>query len=67
MESADSGAVTAVLLGIISEKTGYETDELDLDFELEADLGIDTVKQAEIFGEVREHFGIQQDEKFPVE
>ena len=62
--SADAGAVTDVLLGIISEKTGYETDELDLDFELEADLGIDTVKQAEIFGEVREHFGIQQDENF---
>ena len=49
----DSG----INLGIISEKTGYDTDELEPDFELEADLGIDTVKQAEIFGEVREHFG----------
>ena len=35
------------LLGVISEKTGYDLDDLEADMELEADLGIDTVKQAE--------------------
>ncbi|MAY80765.1 MAG: hypothetical protein CL930_08260, partial [Deltaproteobacteria bacterium] len=52
------------LLSVISEKTGYSVDELDPEFELEADLGIDTVKQAEIFGQVREQYGLAPDENF---
>src|SRR6185436_16733165 len=47
-----------VLVELISQKTGYSVDELDPTYELEADLGIDTVKQAEIFSEVRERFSI---------
>ncbi len=58
------GDVLAHLLGVISEKTGYELDELDPTYELEADLGIDTVKQAEIFAEVRDQFGIERDDSF---
>jgi len=30
---------------------------LDMDLELEADLGVDTVKQAEVFAAVREAYG----------
>ncbi len=52
------------LLAVISDKTGYERDELELDYELEADLGVDTVKQAEIFASVRETYGIERDEDF---
>ena len=36
------------MLAIVAEKTGYPSDMLDLDLDLEADLGVDTVKQAEI-------------------
>jgi malonyl CoA-acyl carrier protein transacylase len=43
---------------IISEMTGYGEDMLDSNLDLEADLGIDTVKQVEIFGKLCEHFGI---------
>jgi NAD(P)-dependent dehydrogenase (short-subunit alcohol dehydrogenase family) len=35
---------------------------LDLDLDLEADLGIDTVKQAETFAAIRERYGIERDE-----
>ena len=42
----------------MAEKTGYDVEELEPDFELEADLGIDTVKQAEIFSDLREQFAI---------
>ena len=35
---------------------------LDADLDLEADLGIDTVKQAEIFAAIREAYGIERDE-----
>ncbi|MFH1112944.1 MAG: SDR family NAD(P)-dependent oxidoreductase [Pseudomonadota bacterium] len=46
------------ILALLSDKTGYPADMLDLDLDLEADLGIDTVKQAEFIAEVREIFGI---------
>ena len=41
------------VLAIVAEKTGYPPDMLDLDLDLEADLGVDTVKQAEIFAAIR--------------
>ena len=47
---------------IVAEKTGYPTDMLDLDLDLEADLGVDTVKQAEMFAEVRAAYNIPRDE-----
>ena len=59
-----SAEVLEMLLRVVGEKTGYEREDLDLDYELEADLGIDTVKQAEIFSEVRDHFGVQRDDSF---
>ena len=49
------------VLAIVAEKTGYPIDMLALDLDLEADLGIDTVKQAEMFAAVRETFGIPRD------
>ena len=50
--------LAARVLGIVAEKTGYPTDMLALDLDLEADLGIDTVKQAEVFAEIRTTFGL---------
>ncbi len=50
------------MLAIVAEKTGYPQDMLDLDLDLEADLGIDTVKQAETFAAVRETFAIPMQE-----
>ena len=43
--------------GIIATQTGYTTDMLEDDLDLEADLGIDTVKQVEIFGALASQFG----------
>ena len=51
------------ILALVAEKTGYPADMLDLDLDLEADLGIDTVKQAEIFAAIRGSYGIQRDDK----
>ena len=50
------------VLSLVSEKTGYPTDMLDLDLDLEADLGVDTVKQAEVFASIRELYNIPRDE-----
>ena len=50
--------VTEKVLDVVAAKTGYPKDMLELDLDLEADLGIDTVKQAETFATVRETFNI---------
>ncbi|PYG85774.1 malonyl CoA-acyl carrier protein transacylase [Ruminiclostridium sufflavum DSM 19573] len=50
------------ILDIFSEVTKYPKEMLDLDMEMEADLGIDTVKQATIFSMVWERFGIEREE-----
>src|SRR6266536_3008673 len=58
--SADS--MVDAVVSIVSEMTGYPPELLDLDLDLEADLGVDTVKQAEVFAAVRERYGVQRDE-----
>ena len=50
------------MLEIVAEKTGYPKDMLDLDLDLEADLGVDTVKQAEMFAAVRAAYNIPREE-----
>jgi acyl transferase domain-containing protein/NAD(P)-dependent dehydrogenase (short-subunit alcohol dehydrogenase family)/acyl carrier protein len=49
------------VLDLVAEKTGYPLEMLDLDLDLEADLGVDTVKQAELFASIRESYNIQRD------
>ena len=50
------------VLKLVSEKTGYPQDMLALDLDLEADLGVDTVKQAEVMATIREVYGIKRDD-----
>ncbi len=58
----DDDAVKDRILALMVEKTGYPQDMLDLDLDLEADLGVDTVKQAEMFAAIREIYSIPRDE-----
>jgi NAD(P)-dependent dehydrogenase (short-subunit alcohol dehydrogenase family)/malonyl CoA-acyl carrier protein transacylase len=44
------------LLAIVSDKTGYPVDMLKLDMDLEADLGIDSIKRVEILGAMQATF-----------
>jgi acyl transferase domain-containing protein/acyl carrier protein len=43
-------ALTESMLQVVSEKTGYPVEMLELDMEMEADLGIDSIKRVEILG-----------------
>jgi acyl transferase domain-containing protein/acyl carrier protein/NAD(P)-dependent dehydrogenase (short-subunit alcohol dehydrogenase family) len=61
-EVQDSDPVKETVLEIIAEKTGYPPDMLDIDLDLEADLGIDTVKQAEMFAAIRTAYDIPREE-----
>ena len=60
---AAGDAVEQCVLAIVAEKTGYPPDMLALDLDLEADLGVDTVKQAETFAAVRQAYGIAREDK----
>jgi acyl transferase domain-containing protein/NAD(P)-dependent dehydrogenase (short-subunit alcohol dehydrogenase family)/acyl carrier protein len=60
--AAATDPVTEQVLAIVSKITGYPTDMLDPELDLEADLGIDTVKQAETFAAIREQYDIPRDE-----
>jgi malonyl CoA-acyl carrier protein transacylase len=61
-QPAGTEGVRATVLQIIADKTGYPPEMLDLDLDLEADLGIDTVKQAEMFAAIRERYDIPRDD-----
>ncbi|MGW4563783.1 SDR family NAD(P)-dependent oxidoreductase, partial [Streptomyces sp. NPDC004561] len=56
---AESGPdVARAVLEIISERTGYPVDMIEPDLDLEADLSIDSIKRAEIAGELAKRLGI---------
>ena len=57
-KALDEASVTKEVVSMVAEKTGYPEDMLDLDLDMEADLGIDTVKQAEMFAAMRDRYGI---------
>jgi len=46
--SGDSAALEATLLEVVAELTGYPQEMLELEMDLEADLGIDSIKRVEI-------------------
>ena len=47
-------AVAGRLVEIVRDRTGYPAEMLKLDLDLEADLGIDSIKRVEILGTLRE-------------
>jgi 3-oxoacyl-(acyl-carrier-protein) synthase/acyl carrier protein len=51
-------AVSERVLDAVAAITGYQRSMLDLDMELEADLGIDTVKQATVLATLAEELGV---------
>ncbi len=53
-ETPDRATITAKLLEIVRDRTGYPTESLDLDLDIEADLGIDSIKRVEILGKLRD-------------
>ncbi|MCB9339986.1 MAG: acyltransferase domain-containing protein [Lewinellaceae bacterium] len=48
--------LTAMLLEVVSEKTGYPAEMLELSMDMEADLGIDSIKRVEIFGALTQRY-----------
>ncbi|MFM7149365.1 MAG: SDR family NAD(P)-dependent oxidoreductase, partial [Gemmataceae bacterium] len=53
----DRAWITNQLQDLISKRTGYPRDMLSLDIDLEADLGIDSIKRVEILAEMAQALG----------
>ncbi|WP_311923381.1 SDR family NAD(P)-dependent oxidoreductase [Nocardia uniformis] len=52
----DAEAVRAALVEVVADKTGYPTDLIDPTMDLEADLGVDSIKRVQVLGIVQERF-----------
>jgi acyl carrier protein len=53
--------ITRLLLSLVSEKTGYPEEMLDMNANMEADLGIDSIKRVEILGALTRQMGLTDD------
>ncbi|MEE4194466.1 MAG: beta-ketoacyl synthase N-terminal-like domain-containing protein [Anaerolineae bacterium] len=50
----NSSGIDQLLLRVVSEKTGYPEETLELGMSMEADLGIDSIKRVEILGAMQD-------------
>ena len=55
--------IAVKMIGIISERTGYPTDMLNENVDLEAELGIDSIKRMEILDKVLKELPTDHEEK----
>ena len=53
-KSESSDKITDILLAVVSEKTGYPVEMLEMEMGLESDLGIDSIKRVEILSALQE-------------
>ncbi|MFO0845677.1 MAG: phosphopantetheine-binding protein [Gemmataceae bacterium] len=63
--ATDRAWITAQLQDLISKRTGYPKDMLGLDIDLEADLGIDSIKRVEILAEMAQALGATEESGMP--
>ncbi|MCG8476579.1 MAG: SDR family NAD(P)-dependent oxidoreductase, partial [Cytophagales bacterium] len=54
ISSVSNAEIEASLMEVIAEKTGYPSEMLEMGMDMEADLGIDSIKRVEIFGAMTE-------------
>ncbi|MDR1485708.1 MAG: phosphopantetheine-binding protein [Planctomycetaceae bacterium] len=55
----DADEVESFLINFVIDQTGYPPEVVDLDVDLESDLGIDSIKKAQLFGEIGQYFNIK--------
>ena len=60
--SAVAAELEAFLVGFVVEQTGYPAEIVELDADLEADLGIDSIRKAQLFGEVGQRYGLKAED-----
>ncbi|RBP83032.1 polyketide-type polyunsaturated fatty acid synthase PfaA [Shewanella putrefaciens] len=54
MNGLSAEKVQQTMMAVVADKTGYPTEMLELSMDMEADLGIDSIKRVEILGTVQD-------------
>ncbi|PWF65138.1 beta-ketoacyl synthase [Shewanella sp. BC20] len=49
-----NGEIERTMMAVVADKTGYPVEMLELSMDMEADLGIDSIKRVEILGTVQD-------------
>jgi acyl transferase domain-containing protein/NAD(P)H-dependent flavin oxidoreductase YrpB (nitropropane dioxygenase family)/NAD(P)-dependent dehydrogenase (short-subunit alcohol dehydrogenase family)/acyl carrier protein len=62
-KSINKGDLAVKMIAIISERTGYPSDMLNEDIDLEAELGIDSIKRMEILDKVLKELSADHETK----
>ncbi|MFD9664799.1 beta-ketoacyl synthase N-terminal-like domain-containing protein, partial [Rhodococcus sp. NPDC059968] len=52
----DAAALRTALQEVVADKTGYPVEMVDPSMDLEADLGVDSIKRVQVLGAVQERF-----------
>jgi acyl transferase domain-containing protein len=60
--ASSSAELETFLVDFVVEQTGYPREIVELDADLEADLGIDSIRKAQLFGEIGQKYGLTADE-----
>lgn len=58
----DAAEIEAFLIDFVVEQTGYPREIVELGADLEADLGIDSIRKAQLFGEIGQKYGLTADD-----
>ncbi|GAA3463423.1 SDR family NAD(P)-dependent oxidoreductase [Saccharothrix longispora] len=59
IEDVDPDELRETLLRVVADKTGYHVDMLEPDLDLQTDLGIDSLKRAEILSELWKRYPVR--------
>ncbi|KPN78632.1 beta-ketoacyl synthase [Shewanella sp. Sh95] len=52
--AVSNGEIERTMMAVVADKTGYPVEMLELSMDMEADLGIDSIKRVEILGTVQD-------------
>ncbi|HZI15540.1 MAG TPA: acyltransferase domain-containing protein, partial [Myxococcus sp.] len=66
MAAPDEAEVQGFVVGLLADKTGYPPELLEPDLDLEAQLGIDTVKQVDVLAQAFARYMVAPDRKLRV-
>ncbi len=55
-QPSSTADLQGALLEIVSDKTGYPAEMIEMEMDLEADLGVDSIKRVEILGTMQDRF-----------
>ena len=65
-DGAPNDEILSSILPIVAQHTGYPVEFLETDADMEGELGIDSIKQAEIMSDIRAQFNLELDEDFQI-